>query len=125
MKKSIAMAWCEALESGEYEQGTGQLRDVGNNFCCLGVLCNLHAQAKPRLAAQQEEIVGYFGEDEFLPKRVMEWSGLKTNNGVFITVEDDPYYGKTNVANELTDMNDSGKTFSYIAKQIRTHWRKL
>ena len=33
--------WLDALRSGEYEQGRGQLRDENNNFCCLGVMCDL------------------------------------------------------------------------------------
>ena len=32
--------WLVALESGEYKQGRGRLRD-DNGFCCLGVACDL------------------------------------------------------------------------------------
>lgn len=32
-------AWCKALRSGEYRQGTGQLCG-DHEYCCLGVLCD-------------------------------------------------------------------------------------
>ncbi len=33
--------WAQALESGEYKQGRGELRADGKH-CCLGVLCDLY-----------------------------------------------------------------------------------
>jgi len=33
--------WVKALRSGEYTQGEKALRDTENNFCCLGVLCDI------------------------------------------------------------------------------------
>jgi len=41
MNKERALKWADALESGEYEQGTGTLR-AGDQYCCLGVLCDLY-----------------------------------------------------------------------------------
>ncbi len=39
--KEIKEMWVEALKSGKYEHGTGQLvKD--NKFCCLGVLAEIH-----------------------------------------------------------------------------------
>ena len=32
--------WVEALRSGKYKQGRGQLR-LGDTYCCLGVLCDI------------------------------------------------------------------------------------
>lgn len=37
IQKSKIKKWCEALGSGKYKQGTGQLQN-GDKFCCLGVL---------------------------------------------------------------------------------------
>lgn len=34
-------AWLTALESGDYEQGNSVLRNRGDQFCCLGVACDL------------------------------------------------------------------------------------
>ena len=39
-----AEEWIEALESGEYKQGRNKLRTEttnGNEFCCLGVACEV------------------------------------------------------------------------------------
>jgi hypothetical protein len=52
MEKILAMKWVEALRSGKYKQGTGQLRQprrLANHrysktrydYCCLGVLGNI------------------------------------------------------------------------------------
>jgi hypothetical protein len=53
MDQNIKQEWIEALESGKYRQGSGQLKgftsttedfkqcDIG--FCCLGVLCDILA----------------------------------------------------------------------------------
>lgn len=30
--------WLSALKSGNYKQGTGQLKSEGGSYCCLGVL---------------------------------------------------------------------------------------
>jgi hypothetical protein len=41
LRKNLVKAWLEALESGRYKQGKGQLRTDLNEFCCLGVLCDV------------------------------------------------------------------------------------
>lgn len=34
--------WVAALRSGDYKQGGGCLRSFGDEFCCLGVLSDVH-----------------------------------------------------------------------------------
>ncbi len=41
MKKRKAMQLVEALRSGKYNQGKNLLVDDNDNFCCLGVACNI------------------------------------------------------------------------------------
>jgi len=44
MDKQIKKKWLKALRSGKYNQGIGKLRqkaDKGDEFCCLGVLCDV------------------------------------------------------------------------------------
>ena len=42
MNKEIKKLWLEALRSGEYKQGQGQLHNIKEGtFCCLGVLCDI------------------------------------------------------------------------------------
>jgi hypothetical protein len=116
MKKAIADKWVKALRSKEYKQTEGVLRS-GNAFCCLGVLCNLHAQEKPKFAAKQKS-PDYYGDcDSFPPPIVRNWSGLKTENGVF---EDGDGFGTS-----LSEQNDDGRTFQEIANIIEQNWRKL
>lgn len=39
--KKFKDKWIAALRSGKYKQGRGQLRSLNNNYCCLGVLCDV------------------------------------------------------------------------------------
>ena len=41
MKADIKTRWVEALRSGHYKQGKGQLRPTSDSYCCLGVLCDI------------------------------------------------------------------------------------
>lgn len=41
MQKAMKKKWIKALRSDEYEQGRGSLVSYNNEFCCLGVLCNI------------------------------------------------------------------------------------
>jgi|688.fasta_scaffold08051_1 hypothetical protein len=41
MNGELKAKWLEALRSGWYKQGQGRLRDENNQFCCLGVLCDV------------------------------------------------------------------------------------
>jgi hypothetical protein len=41
MYKKYADKWVKALRSGKYNQGRGKLNDGDENFCCLGVLCEI------------------------------------------------------------------------------------
>ena len=109
MNPKIKRLWVKALESGEYKQGKGQLRR-GAEFCCLGVLCNLHAQAHPEIAAKQTDPGVYLGCTPLLPLAVTLWAGLKTINPV-VTIE-----GFEAV---ISEQNDLGIPFKQIAKAIR------
>lgn len=119
MKQAIAKEWVAALRSGEYKQGTGQLRDLENQFCCLGVLCNLHAKAKPKFAAKQLEQEAYGDESAVLPKIVQNWSGIREPMGEFNNGRVKSEYC------DLAGMNDSGEDFEYIADFIEKNWRHL
>lgn len=71
MNREVAKRWAAALESGEYEQGHGELRDVRGRYCCLGVLCELSGLGTwdgPR----------YLGERFVVPPQVAAWAELTT-----------------------------------------------
>lgn len=118
MKRSIARQWAKALESGEYKQGIGRLRN-GDKFCCLGVLCNLHAQAHPEIAGKQKNKNNYLDMLGELPYQVMKWANVKNNEGHF-------YDSQNLLECNLITLNDTEKlNFSEIAKVIRKHWKAL
>ncbi len=116
MKKAIAMAWADELDSGKYKQGRGQLRNEQNKFCCLGVLCNMHAEAKPKFAAKQTLATFYGDWQDIPPPNVINWAGLKYRDGSVAI---------NGVSESLAELNDDGATFKTIAEIIRKHWRQL
>lgn len=101
MNKQIKQKWVTALRSGHYKQGQRQLRTRENEFCCLGVLCNIHAQEHLDFATRQLSPVMYDSAQAFLPDMVAQWAKI-------------PY----SVQLELAGMNDEGKSFNQIANYI-------
>jgi hypothetical protein len=108
VRADIKELWVAALESGEYRQGEKALH-YENWHCCLGVLCDLHAQETG--SEWENRTVGgrsYLGESEVLPPEVTVWAGLDSDNPTV----DDLY---------LADLNDDGTPFPNIAQLIREH----
>ena len=101
MNPAIKDKWIAALRSGEYEQTTGQLRN-GDSFCCLGVLCNVHAYEHPHIAKRQEKCGVYMGCTTMPPDAVRNWAGI----------HDDQYLRR------FAEFNDTGSTFAQIADAI-------
>ncbi len=110
MNKAIKKKWVAALRSGEYTQGKQYLRNTDNNFCCLGVLCNIHAQAHPKIAGQQTDGYQYMGKRTELPIAVMKWAGLSAALGDKVKIG--------HVTAGLSGHNDSGRAFAEIADAI-------
>lgn len=111
MKPEIKQRWVAALRSGEYEQGNDFLKTAGGQFCCLGVLCDLHS--KETGTPWTENIYAppfYLDERSYLPPEVMEWAGLNQSNPVIRT----PDEGSLSLASR----NDGGSTFQEIANLI-------
>ncbi len=127
MNPKIATLWADALESGAYKQTTGRLVKVLSEpgkwddraFCCLGVLCNLHAQAHPEIAKKQESPLSYLGCSDLLPQEVQEWAGMLSVSGTFAKWD-----AKLGVKT-LASANDNGYTFPQIAKIIREKQAEL
>lgn len=110
MNKAIKKQWVKALRSGEYKQGRDQLRNDSDRFCCLGVLCNLHAQAHPKIAAKQNDARHYMGEQTVLPPSVAKWAGLSNTAGGDVRIDD--------WTDDLASHNDAGYTFEDLANAI-------
>lgn len=118
MKKSIAKKWVKELRSGRYEQGAYRLVDNKDNFCCLGVLCNLAIDE-----GIGKWVKGSSGwafctatdiDDQELPREVRDWAGM------------DSLYGRIkDGTTSLTDLNDAGKSFKELADIIEKNVEKL
>lgn len=119
LRPSVKAKWLAALRSGDYKQTAGTLRDEDkpNSFCCLGVLCNIHAQEHPKFAKEQTDIKTYDGEQDTPSERVLEWAfGANYNSSM-----DSCVLVKTSVGSNATlaELNDSGRyTFKAIANVI-------
>lgn len=127
MKKSIMKKWVAALRSGEYKQTTRKLRGdtfSGKNdgFCCLGVLCNIHAQENPDHAKKERDPRRYMGELGGLSAGMREWSGMKSRLGAIpVKIQQAEITGVT-----LADCNDSHAWgFSRIADFVEKHYKVL
>ena len=110
MNKTIKRRWVSALRSGKYRQGTEALRS-GNTFCCLGVLCDLHAKAT-FVSWEYDALTGmysYLGETILLPRIVCEWAGIADQNPLALRVF-------------LTTHNDvRARSYKQIARLVDTH----
>lgn len=110
MNGEVKAKWIAALRSGEYEQGRNFLREEGS-YCCLGVLCELHAKE-----TGNEWTIGelYLGEKYFLPAEVQKWAGIDDRNPCFAD--------KDGHASFLSDLNDAGRSFKWIANIIEENF---
>lgn len=117
MLNEIQKSWVSALRSGKYAQGKGYLRSPENSFCCLGVLCELAAEAgvidSPNLA---ERSYTYQGLRCALPDKVTNWAGLRSS--VLGEMKDLSCY-------DLMVLNDKGKTFAEISDFIESEPSQL
>ena len=98
VNKQHMRLWVEALESGEYQQGTGRLAkmirtDTDSSewqvkYCCLGVACEVAIANGVPLSVQryghgEEGFLTYDGQGDVLPQRVRAWLGLDSGVPLF------------------------------------------
>ena len=115
MLTKIQLRWLEALESGKYNQGIGNLKS-NDRYCCLGVACELLG-----LSQKIEDGMIYFGYDHSYHSAIMPYTswkllGLKDGSGYFEELNIDGNIIKNRT---LAFLNDSGWTFKQIANVIR------
>lgn len=122
MNASVKKQWVDALRSGEYKQGIHTLRrqcEGQDQFCCLGVLCDLYSKAFPTAAGKWNhgitvgDMVPFVrldsnGEEEAelecLPPAVREWAGLETGDPI-LSFADDRFCVSTLNDDERLDFN--------------------
>lgn len=120
MNPRIKQRWLEALRSGEYKQTTENLQN-SDGFCCLGVLCDLHAKERGMNWVRRTDGYELYGETQILPLSVQEWAGLDNDIGGLVDFE----YERDGVmyvtSESLPEINDSwNKNFNEIADLIET-----
>lgn len=126
MNKHIAERWVQALRSGQYKQGQGELHPDPESYCCLGVLCDLYRVeqgkgewvAKPNgqelgmFRAPNEDITEI--ETAVLPEVVKDWAGIQDFAGEIAGTSD-----------SLAGLNDEGMGFPELADLIEKNWEVL
>lgn len=123
MKTAIAKRWVEALRSGKYEQGRRILKNVENEYCCLGVLCDLYLIDNNKKWKSKDTIQGtetLCEKERFaLPEKVMKWAGLS-----FTGCDDkEVVISKKSQTYTLAYANDTEKySFEKIADIIETEF---
>jgi hypothetical protein len=134
MNAEVKAKWVTALLSGEYKQGKGWLRSRNEEFCCLGVLCDLASKEGVgdwNLSADKTgiSIYRYIADDQpngaELPLPVQRWAGLDESDPTipmnyaaeiagFPTEDDTDRLLETTLA----AVNDAKASFVQIAKLI-------
>lgn len=137
MNPQVKTEWLEALRSGEYKQGRGQLcrrTSEGDEFCCLGVLSEIAArhgivdriETGETASAGNGLTISYrmpftyaASESAYLPLAVKDWADLDENNPVvMVGAEGADGLMSGKYASTLARQNDDGMSFSEIAELI-------
>lgn len=104
MNADVKAKWVEALRSGRYKQGFEKLRSAGDEFCCLGVLCDIvdgdrWHRAFAATTYMHDNLYG------LPPKHVQDTAGINEN-----------------IVEDLVLMNDgNAATFHEIAEYIEAN----
>ena len=108
--------WCTVLESGVFRQNREGFLNRGGSFCCLGVACAL------------------FIPENKIEKTTNSYDHISKNeiNGCYTYSQkaapkwlkqiDQDFYRRT--GNKLSQLNDNGAPFEYLAKKIRKTYLK-
>ena len=131
MKQNILKEWIDALRSGEYSQGEGQLcaydEDDNELFCCLGVLCEIAAKQGVAVNKTISEndgspVVFYDDKKDFLPDSVRVWAGLNHENPSISYDHENDELGLERIDRVLSEINDEGASFLNIADLLEEEW---
>ena len=109
-------AWMQALEGDEFVQGIGVLHrvNVDDEYCCLGVACELHRRANGGewLDEGFDTALSYMAEEAYMPSIVGDWMGLRD-------VDTDPSVTIKGNRFGVATHNDRGVSFKDIAAALR------
>jgi len=112
MNPEIKKQWVDALRSGKYKQGRDYLRNKRDEFCCLGVLCDLYAQKFNIPWSNERERFELNRAYVVLPSNVVKWAELPDYdpqvNGSSLATWNDGY------------VNEDGETYDIEPKDFLT-----
>jgi len=121
----IQERWLKALESGDYKQGKGQLcsSDKAERcYCCLGIGAIILGREFEE--AEDSNNIEVDGCNEFLIQfenlGLIESDGRLSEHAIVMDEDNDSEYVES-----LTDLNDRGYSFKYIANYIRNNPEKV
>lgn len=104
--KNNREVWVRALKSGAFKQGTGALRTLDDEFCCLGVYAYLTG-IKP-VKHKSERVFKYNSVASHIPLDLLDFAGIRDGLGQYGT-------------GALYKDNDSRKlSFDQIAEIIKS-----
>lgn len=106
MTKEAAEKWAAALRSGQYKQCQGRLKNEKDEYCCLGVLCDINGFNPMYM-------------DFYVPKELRVALEMKHSAGIFKSTN--KYQNEYN----LSKLNDDGVSFLAIADLIEKNWENL
>jgi hypothetical protein len=119
MKEEIKDKWIEALLSEKYQHGKICLRTKNDKFSCLGILCDISGLSEWIL--EKNNPYFYLSKGWFLPLEVIEWSGMKSDHGMYNYIR---YSEGFAFSSSLASL-DLTKSFNEIADIIEKYWQEL
>jgi hypothetical protein len=121
LKPEIKEKLITALLSGNYKQGRHTLRTQQDEFCCLGVLCDVIkddikgewnlAKSLTTLVDRHSFTVGDSHRENYPPWRAVEFCSENKEETAVLALE--------SAFGQLADRNDRGETFEQIAEYIK------
>ncbi len=77
MNKDVVRKWIKALRSGDYNQARYCLRSFDNDYCVIGVLCDLHRKEHGQISDWKPQYDYYiYKEFAIVPDVIKEWLGV-------------------------------------------------
>jgi hypothetical protein len=132
MDVELKNKWVTKLRSDEYAQGTGELRNWNDKFCCLGVLCDVmdkdnwvNRYAESAESAEEEDAIeiqwDYLFNGQEDGTEAPDWlEDLLADNVDYVELNLDENTDR--IVTTLVEFNDSKSlTFSEIADWVEAN----
>lgn len=122
MKIEIKEAWVSAMRSRKYKKGIGHLRNKENEFCPLGVLCDLYDSSS---WISSSHYWYYFAEDNVsgtLPQVVRDWAGLDKDESSCAFYSKDDKESTEQIINLFRLNDNSNLSFNQLAGIIEHYY---